>query len=382
MSDWDTSRVTDQKPNSKLALSSVTSIRKWIIAGFGLARISSWRERSTNHRIFATMVSVAALTCGVKIIATMKESVVAQQFGVSDYLDAFLIAYILPSFAINVISGSFNSALIPTYIQVREGDGLKPAQRLISSTTLWSLGLLATVTLILGLGSSPLLRLLGANFAPAKLELTHSLFLLLLPVLPLAGISTVCAAILNANQRFAVVSTVPAVTPVCVIIGACVFGKDWGTYAIAGGILFASCLESLLLIFSLKRLGISITPRWYGMNPAIKGVLKQYAPMIAAGFIVNGAVLVDQSMAARLGPGSVSVLNYGNRIVTVALGIGTMALSTAVLPQFSRMVVQKDWSGVNHTLRTYTRLILIVTIPVATVFILLSKPLVRLLFEH
>jgi putative peptidoglycan lipid II flippase len=353
-----------------------------VVAVLRSAKLGSWRERSTNHQIFAAMITIGALTCGVKAVAMMKESVVAHQFGVSDYLDAFLIAYVLPSFAISVISGSFNSALIPTYIQVRERDGSQAAQRLLSSTTLWSLTLLAVVTVMLGLSSSLFLSWLGAGFQPAKLELTRSLFLLLLPILPLAGIASICAAILNANQQFALAATVPIITPVSVIVGAYAFGSVWGTHAIAGAILFAACLESALLIFGLRRLGISIIPRWHGMNPAIKAVLKQYAPMIAAGFIINGAVLVDQSMAARLGPGSVSVLNYGNRIATVVLGIGTMALTTAVLPQFSRMVAQKDWQGLRHTLKTYTRLILLITIPVAIILIALSRPLISLMFER
>lgn len=87
-------------------------------------------------------------------------------------------------------------------------------------------------------------------------------------------------------------------------------------------------------------------------------------------------------MAAMLGPGSVSALNYGTRLVTVLLAVGASAMSTAVLPHFSRMTVLEDWKGVRHTLRTYTRLILVVSIPVTGVLIALSLPLARLFFQR
>ena len=92
--------------------------------------------------------------------------------------------------------------------------------------------------------------------------------------------------------------------------------------------------------------------------------------------------LVDQAMAAMLRPGSVSTLNYGNKVSSVVIGLGSIALSTAVLPQFSRMVAAADWSGVRTTLKTYTRLALLATIPLTLLLVVLSRFMVSLLFQH
>jgi len=58
-----------------------------------------------------------------------------------------------------------------------------------------------------------------------------------------------------------------------------------------------------------------------------------------------------------------------------------MAVSTAVLPQFSRMVVAGLWTNLGCTIKTYTRLIFSITIPLTFILILLSNSLVRLLFQ-
>src|SRR5437879_7520657 len=63
----------------------------------------TWRESSVNTQIFAAMVTVGGLTVLVKLVAGVKELVVAYQFGTSDALDAFLIAFLLPGFAIGLV---------------------------------------------------------------------------------------------------------------------------------------------------------------------------------------------------------------------------------------------------------------------------------------
>ncbi|MBI1744043.1 polysaccharide biosynthesis C-terminal domain-containing protein [Candidatus Acetothermia bacterium] len=347
-----------------------------------LARLNRWSRQSVNHRIFAAAVVVGGFTLLTKVAALIKDLVVANQFGTSDTLDAFLIAYLLPSFAINLIAGSFNAAFIPTYIQIREREGPRAAQRLFSNVVVCSTVLLLGVSLLLALLAPYLLPLMGISFSQEKLALTRSLFLVLLPMLVITGLATIWTGILNAGQRFALAAMVPMVTPTVTFLLLLLVGKTWGGYALAVGTVGGLTLEATLLAWSLQRHGVSLVPRWYGMDVATKQVLHQYAPMIAGAFLLGSTPLVDQSIAASLGSGSVAALNYGNKIVVLLLNIGTMALGTAVLPHFSEMVAVGNWTGVRHTLTTYTRLIVIVTLPLTLGLMYFSEPLIRLLFER
>jgi len=110
--------------------------------------------------------------------------------------------------------------------------------------------------------------------------------------------------------------------------------------------------------------------------------MSQYAPMVAGGLLMGSTTLVDQSMAAILGSGSVSALSYGNKIVAFVLGVGSLGLSTAVFPHFCRMVAVSDWIGVRYTLKTYSRLVLVVTVPFTLILIYFSESIVRLVFER
>jgi putative peptidoglycan lipid II flippase len=348
----------------------------------GLNWWNTWQERSVNRRVFGTMVTVGGLTTLVKLVAAAKEMAVAYQFGTSDELDAFLIAFLLPAFAVKLIGGSLNAALIPTYIQVREQEGLPAAHRLLSSVMVVSAGFLVILSVILALTASYTLPLMASGFSAEKMAVTLSLYYGLLSTLVLSGVATTWGAILNAEKRFALGAVAPMATSIATIPVVIVMAAYWGSYALVVGIVGGALIEAGVVGWGLARTGVSLVPRWCGISPAVKQVLQQYAPMVAAAFLMSGTSLVSQSMAAMMSPGSVSALSYGNKITTLLLGIGGLAVSTAILPHFSRMVAIKDWQGLRHTLLKYSRWLLVCTVPVTVVLIYYSEPVVALAFQR
>jgi putative peptidoglycan lipid II flippase len=341
-----------------------------------------WRTQSANRRIFAAMLTVGSLTVVVKLVAMAKEMVVAHRFGVGDALDAYFIAYLLPSSAVSIIALSFNAALIPTYMEVREQEGPEAAQRLFSNVIAWSTALLLAASVLLGLLFPFALPALAHGFPPNKLALTRSLFYIMLPTLMISGLATTWGAILNAGERFALPAILPAITPLLTMALLLSVGKQWGVHALAISITCGAVLEVTLLAAGLRRRGVSLTPRWHGMDRPTRQVIHQYAPMVAGGLLMSGTNMVDQAMAAMLPRGSVTALNYGNKLVAVVLSIAGTTVATSFLPYFSRMVAQQDWNGLPHTLKTFVRLAIAVCLPVTLLLVVFSHELVHLLYER
>ena len=173
-----------------------------------------WRQRlelSTNRRIFAAFVTVGFVTLLVKLAAAGKELVVAYQFGTSDDLDAFLIAYLVPSLATTVVAGSIVPAFIPTYVEVRERYGPEQANELLGTILFNAIIFFFLVCTVLAVSISHLLPILGSGFGDAKLAtsmadrlLDHGIYVIgfSFPVVPKgqARIRTQMSAGLNRNQ--------------------------------------------------------------------------------------------------------------------------------------------------------------------------------------
>lgn len=343
-----------------------------------------WRKLtsgSTNRQIFGAALTVGLGTALVKIAAMAKELVVAWKFGTQDELDAFYIALVVPSFVINVIAGSFNSAFIPTYIQVLHKQGVRAAQKLFSNATLTNIGLLVIAAIFIVITAPVYLQLIASGFSSQKLGLTFNLLLVIAPFILLSGINEIWGAVFNAQERFALYALVPIITPSIGVIF--LFGlESWGIFALASAILCGGLIEILILGVGLKKQGISLYPKWYGFDSNLRQVNNQYAPMIAGSLMICSAGTIDQVMAAMLSPGSVAALNYGNRLIASPISLMSVALGTAVIPYFSKMVSSGNWKGVSHTLRRYLSIVFLITVPFAVIMFAFSKPIVELFFQR
>src|SRR5687768_18544986 len=64
-----------------------------------IPRWKAWSKRSVNHQILVATLVVGGLTFLVHVATAAKELLTAFRFGTADELDAFLIAFLMPSFA-------------------------------------------------------------------------------------------------------------------------------------------------------------------------------------------------------------------------------------------------------------------------------------------
>jgi putative peptidoglycan lipid II flippase len=83
-----------------------------------------------------------------------------------------------------------------------------------------------------------------------------------------------------------------------------------------------------------------------------------------------------------VGVGTVSLVNYAERLVQFPLGVFGFSISNVILPQLSRQASKRDNEGLKDSLSFAMRLALLAGIPCTIGLILLGEPLVRLVYEH
>ncbi len=338
--------------------------------------------KSVNRRILGAMVTVTPILLLGKVVSGSKDILVAARFGVGDEVDAFLVAFLLPSFIINLVSGSFNAALIPVYVHERESRGDKSAYEVLSSTTICTLASLALASGLLILAAPFALPLVASRFSASKLALASHLLLLLIPALVLNGLSTLWGAVLNAHDRFLVRALASLAIGIGPLICVAAFGLSWGISALALGTVAGFALEAAIVGAGVRALGVPLWPQWHRFDERLRRVLTQFAPMFMGSLVMGLNPIVDQSMAAALSPGSVAAIGYGGKAVAVILSLGAVAISTAVLPHFSTMVARNQWAGIRSTMRVYSGLVFGLSLAATGLGVFFSPQLVQLVFQH
>jgi len=337
---------------------------------------------STNRRMLDAALLVGVATLLVKALSAGKELVVAYRLGTSAELDAFLFAYMFPLLLVGVLSGALQSAFVPRYLATAQQLGQPAADRLAASfSTLLSVILLAACCVFVPIALALIPRL-ARGFTPVAVGMARNYLWLLAPVIFLNGLAGFWVGVLNARERFLPAAMAGAITPLVLMLLLLVGWASLGSRALVFGTVIGGVIELLVVLVLAARLRTPLFAARLSWNAEQRAVMEQFLPAAAGSLLMGGTLVVDQTMASWLEPGSVAALSYGTRLTLVLVSVTTMALGTAALPFFSRMVAEGDVAGIRATLRSYTRLIVLAGMPLVVLLVALSPWLIHLLFER
>ena len=338
--------------------------------------------RAATSRLFASTVIVGFLLSVAKLTGAAKTIIIARFFGTSDALDAFLIALLLPSFVADLIAGSLTPCLVPMLVRAQAAEGIEGARRLAGIALSASLGMMVIGAAGLALGGRRLLGLAGSSFSEAKLRLASTLFFILLWWLPMSACIGAWRAVLNANRRFALAAIAPIASPLACIALLYLAAGRWGIAVLCAGTVGGVAIECLALGIAVRGLGYPLAPRWRGAGGEIRELFSQFFPLAASAAITSGCVLIDQSVAGRLGSSQVSALVYGNRLSTVLLQVAAAPIGVTILPVLTHLAASQDWKRLRRTVLRCCAAATALAVPLVIGLAGASGVIVRVLFER
>lgn len=337
---------------------------------------------SLHRRTLFTTGAVGLITALVMGLAIGRDLLVAFRFGRSDIADAFFIALLLPGIAVQVGAVAMSSAAVPQLIRIRQTRGEAAARRFAETVLALGAAEFVVIIAVLAVASPAVLHLLAPNFAPAKQDLTLWMYLVLLPLILLQGLSTLLSGFVNAGHRFFVAAAAPALRPLVVILLLLSLHAVAGEYLLTFGLLAGAVIETAILAATARARGLPVIPRWHGLDEATGRMLRQYGPIALSLVVACSAQLVDQAMAASLDPGSVAAIAYGGKLTGALIGLTAIPLGTVLFPHLAVQAGQQDWPAMRQTLRSWILLILVATVPLVLLCAAYSTPIVRLLFAR
>ncbi|MGJ8685714.1 MAG: murein biosynthesis integral membrane protein MurJ [Nonlabens sp.] len=290
-----------------------------------------------QNQVIRNILTVGAATLLVKFIGFYKESVVAANFGLSEILDTFFIASLVPGFIDTVFLGAFKNVFIPSYVaELRTTNSISSFQ---------STGFLVTgiVSVFFMLVAFIFTDVYLENFFAGHTQQYYSLikiqFHYLLPCIVIWGFSSLLSGLLNVSGEYKYSSFGSVFVPIAIITCLFLYRDDLGNLVLAVGTLLGSILcflYYLTLCLSKKVLTLS-KPDLKSSNARI--MFAQLPAKISSGFLTGMNGVVDQYFAAQLVLGSIAAMNYGKKMPAFLIGLLTIAITNVLLPYFSKLVL-------------------------------------------
>lgn len=337
--------------------------------------------KGTYHLIGKAVVLIAILTTLDKLLAFIKEMLVAYRFGVSPALDAFNVAYALPATILLYFSGALGAAFVPVYLGWLHGSSPERADSRVRSILLCLSFFFGALT-ALGFAFSPVVfPLLGYGLPPAEQQLGISIERILIFLLLFEGANILLASLLHAQKKFFTLYLAPTlINATCIIFLVC--GAKYGIFALVWGLLSGTALKFACITISLRRSGFSVVGRVTWDMQELKDFLLLVLPLLGSELIVNSNALIDMIMATQLPSGSVSTLRYAYRINDLPIQIIIIAISKAIFPFISEQAIEKDHEGMAEIFKRSITLIGFITLPIIALVSIFSRDIVSILFER
>ncbi|MBW7852384.1 MAG: polysaccharide biosynthesis C-terminal domain-containing protein [Rhodospirillales bacterium] len=325
-----------------------------------------------------TAATVAALTAVARLVSLAREIAVAARFGAAPEVDAFVVAFAVPSFLSAALVVSMGPAVVPALVRAGHGDGEAAVRALLARLTGAATALLLAAAALAALAAPVYLPLFA--FPPGQQALVVTLALILALVVPLQGMAALWTAALHTRGRFALPALTPALTPLAAVAALLAFGDEFGIVALAAGMVAGGCLELAVLAGALARRRLLAAPAWGGRPAA--GAAAAGASHFVAALVLGLIPLADQLMAAAAGTGGAATFAYGSRLTSLISGIGMLALGQALLPLFAQAAAAGDGAALRRTLREALALILLLAVPGAVLVALASDPIMTVMYQR
>ncbi|MFT7558455.1 MAG: putative peptidoglycan lipid II flippase [Flavobacteriales bacterium] len=331
---------------------------------------------------------VSSMTMASRTLGLVRDILLARYIGAGGPADAFYVAFKIPNFLRRLFAeGAFAQAFVPVLSEYREKGNVEAVKHFIDRVAgCLGVSLLAIVAVVV-VASPVVTAIFGSGFLfngeYEKFWLTSDLLRITFPYLFLISMAGFSGAILNSYDRFAVPAFTPVFLNIALIVAAAGVSHrlDEPVYALAWAIFIAGVLQLSFQLPFLARIGLLPRPKVDWKDKAVRRVLTLMAPAIFGVSVSQINLTLDTVLAVFLRDGSITWLNFSDRLIELPLGVFGVGIATVVLPSLSRQyaVGSENFSA---TIDWALRLILLISVPSTVALFILSEPILITLFRY
>lgn len=324
-----------------------------------------------------------------RVTGLLREFLIARAFGASAYTDAFVVAFRIPNLLRRLFAeGAFSQAFVPILAEYKNQKGDAATKGLVDHVaTILMLAL--ALTCLLGIAGAPIVVYFVATGLQSD-SYGHAVTMtqIMFPYIAFMAFVALAGGILNTWRQF----KVPAFTPVLLnlaFIAASLFVAPHmkePVYALALAVMIGGILQVAIQLPALRRIGMlprfSLNVRQALQDHGVRRVLTQMGPAVLAVSIAQISVIINTNLASRLASGSVSWLNYADRLMEFPTALLGVALGTVLLPSLSKANADGNHTEYSALLDWGLRLTFLIAMPAAVGLLTLSIPLTATLFHY
>ena len=344
-------------------------------------------ERSGRLARSTAFFSIA--TAASRVAGLAREIVAAGYYGINGPMSAFTVAFQVPNLVRSLFADSaLQPAFVPVFTEQLEKGNTKEAFRMASALLFVITMVVGTITAIFVLAAPVLMPLFAPGLKGEIRDLMVVLSQILFPILILLGVTGLVVGILNSYDRFGALAISPLFWNLTIILTLVLlvpsFSGNDRIYAYAIGILAGTVVQLAIPAWDLRHTPMRFT-RHIGRpwrDPAVRRVLLLMLPVAASLGLVNFNLVINSFFGSLVSDSGPAAIDKAFRIFQLPQGIFAVAITTVIFPTLARFAARGATDDLRATMANGMRQIVFVLLPAAAAVLVLSEPMVRLVYQH
>lgn len=328
--------------------------------------------------ILSSVLILSSMMILSRLLGLVRNRTFATFFG-KEELDLLLAAHRIPDFVFEVlITGALSSAFIPMFIKYKKDKG-ELYENISTIINLLSL-LMGVFVIIMFVFAGQIIPLITPGFTEAQnQDVINISRIFLISQLPFFIYGNILSGIAQAHKIFMLTALAPLLYTVGVIAGTIFLSESLWLYGpvvgtVAGAFLFFFVQIPILYITGFKFKLMSFNKK------VIKEFFTLFLPRTFSVLTSQIEQTIDLSLATLVGSGSVTVVNFAQRLQLFPVAFVGMAFGQASLPYISSLYKERKLSAIRKLFVDSVLQLLYISVPLAFFFIFARTPLVRIAY--
>lgn len=339
------------------------------------------KQTSLNNRIIHGTLVIILISLSAKIIAFVKEALLANYLGTTEKSDAYYMVSSIQQVLYPMLSVGIWKVFLPVYKKNLAQGKSREANEISNKVITFSYLVSILLVLFLYLFAKEIVSVCAPGFDEKTKILCAELVRISAPMYMFIVVAAIYAAMLQCYNKFLGSQIREIITHIPTIVFLIFWYPKYGVRSLAYALIIGGVLR-LVVELPFVDWGYKYKVDFRIKNESFLKMLKR----LPAALISEGAtqinLLVDKIMGSTFSAGTISGLNYANKLVNVISGLLSSAIATAIYPQMAELVALKKNQELEKIISHIIKLFCIVIIPISTACILFSNKLIEAVYKR
>ena len=314
-----------------------------------------------------------------RALGLIRDMLIGKSFGAGMYTDAYNIAVSVPETIFTLIGLAISTAFLPTLSKIKAKKGQNEMYDFANNV----INILFIVSLFLFVLTSVFSKEIVYLFNPSEKTALTAIGLLRITLLNILflSINACFTTLLQVNEDFVIPSILGLFFNLPMIIYLLLF-KNYDiiglTIANVIGNFFRVAVQVPSLITQGYRYKFAIKLK----DERLKAIIILIIPVIIGAGANSLNMVVDKYIALKFPDGSVSALDYAQKLIVFVNTIITTSVTSIVYPLMANMRSNEDKIGFLNILKKSILYLALLLIPITIGVIIFNKDIIRIVYER